>query len=155
MMVAAEGSTIDRDMDVHDKATRSYNMSRIRSRDTGPELRLRRLLWASGMRGYRLHKALPGKPDLVFSRARVAVFIDGCFWHGCPECGDGRAPSSNTGYWSSKREMNQERDRRRTHELEELGWTVLRLWEHRVTKDTAKCVSEISRAVRRVKRRAN
>src|ERR1700741_2088208 len=92
MRTSAEGSTIGREtfrMDVHDKATRSFNMSRIRSRDTKPELRLRQMLWARGLRGYRLHKKLPGKPDIVYSRAKVAIFIDGCFWHGCPKCGDG------------------------------------------------------------------
>lgn len=132
-------------MDVHDKATRSFNMSRIRSRDTKPELLLRRLLWAAGLRGYRLHKNLPGKPDIVYSRAKVAVFVDGCFWHGCPSCGDGRSPSSNKLYWNAKRKMNQERDERRTRELESLGWTVLRLWEHQVTKDTESCADEIGR----------
>jgi len=128
-------------------------MSRIRSRDTTPELCLRRLLWATGLRGYRLHKSLPGKPDIVYSRAKVAIFVDGCFWHGCPECGDGRAPSSNTLYWNAKRKMNQERDRRRTHELESLGWTVVRFWEHRVTKNAAKCVVQIKRLVSRNLRR--
>ena len=104
-------------MDVHDKRTRSYNMSQIRSRDTKPEIRLRTFLWASNLRGYRLHSKLPGRPDIVFSRKKLAVFIDGCFWHGCPKCGDGRAPVSNTSYWSTKRMMNQQRDKRRTREL--------------------------------------
>lgn len=134
-------------MDVHDKGTRSFNMSRIRSRDTKPELRLRRMLWACGLRGYRLHKGLPGKPDIVFSRVRLAIFVDGCFWHGCPECGDGRAPSSNTGYWTAKRKANQERDVRRTRDLEAMGWRVLRLWEHRVIKDVNGCVSVIEHLV--------
>lgn len=134
-------------MDVHDKETRSFNMSQIRSRDTRPELRLRRLLWACGLRGYRLHRALPGKPDLVYSRARLAIFIDGCFWHGCPECGDGRAPSSNTGYWNAKRKANQERDARRTRELEAMGWTVVRFWEHQITKTPDACVAVVERLV--------
>jgi DNA mismatch endonuclease (patch repair protein) len=134
-------------MDVHDRKTRSFNMSRIRSRDTRPELRLRRLLWACGLRGYRLHRKLPGKPDIVYSRARLAIFVDGCFWHGCPECGDGRAPVSNTGYWSAKRKANQERDARRTRELEMMGWRVVRLWEHQVTKEAEACVLLIKRLV--------
>jgi DNA mismatch endonuclease, patch repair protein len=134
-------------MDVHDRETRSFNMSRIRSRDTKPEIRLRRLLWACGLRGYRLHKKLPGKPDIVYSRVRLAIFIDGCFWHGCTECGDGRTPSSNTSYWSAKRKMNQERDVRRTRELEQMGWRVVRLWEHQVTKEAESCVVLIERLV--------
>jgi DNA mismatch endonuclease, patch repair protein len=137
-------------MDVHDKPTRSYNMSRIRSRDTKPEIRLRKLLWLCGLRGYRLHAALPGKPDLVYTRKRVAIFIDGCFWHGCPSCGDGRPPSSNTGYWSEKLRKNQERDARRTRELEQMGWTVLRLWEHEVFKQAEECLVRIERLVRAV-----
>lgn len=130
-------------MDVHDKATRSYNMSRIRSRGTKPEIRLRKLLWLCGLRGYRLRTKLPGKPDLVFSRARLAVFVDGCFWHGCPTCGDGRAPSSNKEYWDAKRARNKERDCRRTSELEGMGWTVIRLWEHEVMKAPDTCVARI------------
>jgi DNA mismatch endonuclease (patch repair protein) len=134
-------------MDVHDKETRSFNMSRIRSRDTKPEIRLRRYLWACRLRGYRLHSKLPGKPDIVFSRKKLAVFIDGCFWHGCPECGDGRAPASNTGYWSAKRAGNRARDERRTRELQQMGWTVLRLWEHEVFKKTEECVLRIEAAL--------
>ena len=136
-------------MDVHDKATRSYNMSRIRSRDTKPEIRLRKLLWLCGHRGYRIHSSLPGKPDIVFSRAKLAIFIDGCFWHGCPECGDGRAPSSNTGYWSTKRQMNRERDERRTRELEAMGWTVLRMWEHEVIKKAEEAIARVEALLRR------
>jgi DNA mismatch endonuclease (patch repair protein) len=135
-------------MDVHDKATRSFNMSRIRSRNTKPELRLRQLLWACGLRGYRLHKKLPGKPDIVYSRAKVAIFIDGCFWHGCPKCRDGRAPVTNTGYWDAKRLGNRERDKRRTRELRSMGWRVLRLWEHEVTKKPERCLARIMRLLR-------
>ncbi|MGH9424054.1 MAG: very short patch repair endonuclease [Thermoanaerobaculia bacterium] len=136
-------------MDVHDKSTRSFNMSRIRSRDTVPELRLRRFAWASGLRGYRVKTKLPGKPDMVFSKVRVAVFVDGCFWHSCPDCNDGRAPKSNLTYWSAKRRMNCERDLRQTKALEQDGWIVLRFWEHIVLKKTAACVKVIERAVRK------
>lgn len=134
-------------MDVHDKATRSYNMSRIRSRDTKPEVRFRKLLWLCGMRGYRLHSKLPGRPDLAFSRKKVAIFVDGCFWHGCSECSDGRAPTTNTGYWSAKRATNQERDQRRTRELEAMGWLVLRFWEHEILADAESCVGKVMEAL--------
>jgi len=136
-------------MDVHDKSTRSFNMSRIRSRDTKPEMRLRKLVWASGLRGYRTTTELPGKPDLAFTRLRIAVFVDGCFWHVCPECSDGRAPKSNTTYWTEKRRMNSERDVRQTRELRRRGWIVLRFWEHHVLKDGAGCVKIIARAIRK------
>jgi DNA mismatch endonuclease, patch repair protein len=142
-------------MDVHDKSTRSFNMSRIRSRDTKPELRLRKMVWASGLRGYRTKTSLPGRPDLSFTKLRVAVFVDGCFWHACPECNDGRAPKSNTSYWTEKRRMNSERDVRQTRELTQAGWIVLRFWEHRVLKDTAGCVRIIKRAIRNQKKRLN
>jgi DNA mismatch endonuclease Vsr len=139
-------------MDVHDKATRSFNMSRIRSRDTKPELRLRKLLWELGLRGYRVHSKLPGKPDVAWSRGRVAIFVDGCFWHGCATCGDGRAPSSNTGYWDAKRRMNRQRDTRRTRELETMGWKVLRLWEHEVLKETLKSAKRVAKLLRQARR---
>lgn len=82
---------------------------------------------------------------MIYSRARLVIFVDGCFWHGCPECGDGRSPSSNTGYWSAKRRANRERDARRTRELEAAGWRVVRLWEHQVMKAPETCVLIIER----------
>lgn len=105
-------------------------MARIRSRDTKPELQVRRFLHAEGLR-FRLHrKDLPGKPDLVFPRRRLCVFVDGCFWHGCPSCVDGtRAVKSNSAYWVGKIHGNQERDRRHDKELAAQGWQVLRIWE--------------------------
>ena len=139
-------------MDVHDKATRSYNMSRIGSRDTKPELRLRKLLWARGLRGYRVHSKLPGRPDLAWSRGRVAIFVDGCFWHGCPSCSDGRTPTSNTSYWNSKRRMNKLRDAKRTRDLEAMGWRVLRLWEHEVLKETVKSAKRVEKVLSRARR---
>lgn len=126
-------------MDVHDKATRSFNMSRIRATNTKPEIILRKLLWLCGLRGYRLHSRLPGKPDIAFGKRRVAIFVDGCFWHSCPHCSDGRAPKSNTSYWTEKRRMNRERDARNTSKLEADGWTVIRFWEHEVNSDPVGC----------------
>lgn len=102
-------------------------------RDTGPEMALRRELHGMGVR-YRLgHRIeLPGrravKPDLTWREARVAVFVDGCFWHQCPD--HGRAPKSNLDYWVPKLARNVERDQAQTAALHALGWKVLRLWEH-------------------------
>lgn len=135
--------------DVHSKEIRSFNMSRIRARHTKPEIALRRELSARGVRGYRIHASLPGKPDLVFGPARVAVFIDGCFWHACPECGDGHLPKSNLNYWARKIEGNRERDLARTAQLRKAGWLVLRFWEHRVLKETSKTANKIANVVRR------
>lgn len=102
-----------------------------RGRDTGPELVVRRALHARGLR-YRVDHPLAfdrrRRADIVFIRAKVAVFIDGCFWHGCPE--HGTTPRTNTEFWRAKIERNRARDRDTTERLEALGWVVLRFWEH-------------------------
>lgn len=103
-------------------------MQRLGRKDTQPELALRRALHRRGIR-YRLHpKDLPGRPDIVLVRIRTAVFVDGCFWHGCPE--HAVAPKSNARWWREKLDANVARDRRKDVQLEELGWTVLHVWEH-------------------------
>lgn len=135
-------------MDKISKGRRSYNMSRIRSRDTRIELALRRALWARELRGYRVHPSgLPGKPDVVFTRWRVAVFVDGCFWHACEECFV--APSSNTSYWRPKIERNVERDREVDTTLAQAGWTVVRVWEHEIERDLSGAVDAIAAALGR------
>jgi DNA mismatch endonuclease, patch repair protein len=114
--------------DVLTPEQRRLNMSRIRGRDTKPELLLRRGLHARGLR-FRLHrKDLPGCPDLVFPRFCVAVFIHGCFWHG-HECPMFKWPGTRTGFWRRKIEGNIERDRRAQTALAENGWRVLVIWE--------------------------
>lgn len=108
---------------------RSLHMAKIRSKDTKPELRVRRVLHAAGFR-YRLHDPkLPGKPDLVFSGKRKAIFVHGCFWHG-HECPVGRRlPKTNTAFWAAKRQRNKNRDQEQVEKLELLGWQVLVIWE--------------------------
>lgn len=132
-------------------AARSAVMSSIRSQDTKPELHLRRALWRIGARGYRLeNRILPGRPDLVFARPRVAVFVDGCFWHGCPShC---RLPASNAEYWTRKIARNVARDSSTTARLANLGWSVLRVWEH---DDPAVAAAKVATAVRSAKHRAS
>ncbi|WP_264000464.1 very short patch repair endonuclease [Mycolicibacillus trivialis] len=111
---------------------RSRNMAAIRRRDTKPEVELRSILHRNG---HRFRKDYPVRacgrlirPDIVFTKHRVAVFVDGCFWHCCPE--HGREPSVNIDYWSAKLSGNSERDRLQTAALKAEGWTVLRFWEH-------------------------
>jgi DNA mismatch endonuclease (patch repair protein) len=116
-------------------------MSRIRGTDTAPELRLRKALWAAGLR-YRLGvRTSVGRPDIVMARHRIAIFIDGCFWHGCPD--HYVRPRSSDRFWSKKLLTNFERDHRQTAELERSGWHVIRIWEHEVFE-------RLSDAVRRI-----
>jgi DNA mismatch endonuclease, patch repair protein len=126
---------------------RSLNMSRIRSRDTSPELAVRRALYKAGLR-FRLHvRTLPGKPDLVFSSRRACVFVHGCFWHGCPNCVDGtRKVKSNRAYWSAKIEGNRRRDARHVASLRAAGWAVFVIWECQV-RETAR----LNRLARKIK----
>ncbi|HVW83616.1 MAG TPA: very short patch repair endonuclease [Bryobacteraceae bacterium] len=115
--------------DVLTPEQRSFNMSRIRGRDTKPEMRVRRILHAAGLR-YRLQgKHLPGKPDLVFTRAHAVVFVHGCFWH-MHRCKYGKpAPATNKDFWAEKRRSNVERDKRNRAELQAQGWRVFEIWE--------------------------
>lgn len=109
-------------------AERSERMSRIRHKDTKPELLVRKAVWAAGYR-YRLHaKDLPGKPDLVFPSLRTVVFVHGCYWHG-HHCQKGRVPGGNSSFWKAKFEANKARDLRARARLRRLGWSVLTVWE--------------------------
>ena len=115
-------------MDVHTVAQRSHNMRRIRSKDTKPELVIRRAIHALGLR-YRLHQRdLPGRPDLVFSSRRAIVFIHGCFWHG-HGCSRSALPATRRVFWSGKIFDNQSRDARVLADLRAAGWRVLTVWE--------------------------
>jgi DNA mismatch endonuclease (patch repair protein) len=110
-------------------------MAKIRSKNTKPEIMLRRMLHRDGLR-YRLHdRRLPGKPDLVFAGRRKVIFVNGCFWHGhdCPV--GSRLPKSNTEFWTDKRLRNQERDARQRIQLLDQGWSYLDVWECEVLAD--------------------
>lgn len=112
-------------------AQRSENMRRIKSKNTKPEVFVRRLVYEMGYR-YRIHwKDLPGKPDLAFIGKRKAIFVHGCFWHGhdAVDCRDGRAPKSNEDYWTPKLTRNKERDVAHLAALRTGGWDVLTIWD--------------------------
>ncbi len=131
-------------MDVVDKVKRSAVMRAVKSKDTGVEMVVRRLLHAAGFR-YRLHrKDLPGKPDLVFVSRRKVLFIHGCFWHQHPGCRAADRPSSNTVYWNAKLERNQARDAKNVRELEAAGWRVGIVWECQ-TRDKAALLTDLTR----------
>lgn len=115
--------------DIWSPQKRSEVMSRIRG--TGnrtTELRLAALFRALGITGWRRHQTLPGRPDFVFRKLRLAVFVDGCFWHGCPA--HGTRPRANARFWRTKLERNRTRDREVGRELRRRGWRVVRIWEH-------------------------
>ena len=115
--------------DVHDKATRSYNMSRIKNKNTKPEMLVRKFLFANGFR-YRINdKKLPGKPDIVLPKYKTVIFVNGCFWHGHENCKYFKLPRTRTEWWKNKIEKNKENDLRKHSQLVELGYKVLIVWE--------------------------
>lgn len=115
--------------DVHDPATRSYNMSRIKGKNTKPEVLVRKFLFAQGFR-FRLHdKKLPGTPDIVLPKYKTAIFVNGCFWHGHQECKYFVLPKSNTQFWNDKIAKNVKKDIINQIRLVEMGWKVILVWE--------------------------
>lgn len=128
--------------DVHSKATRSYNMSKIRSKNTKPELVVRRFLFNSGYR-YRLHaKKLPGKPDIVLPKYKTVIFVHGCFWHGHAECKYFVVPKTRTEWWLNKISTNKNNDSKSEIALKESGWKVINLWECEI-KSASKAIDRL------------
>lgn len=124
------------------KEGRSRNMAAIRSKNTKPEIALRMALRQLGYSGYRLHrKDIPGRPDIAFVGRRVAVFVDGAYWHGHP---DHWHPESASEYWMTKITRNQERDRAANEKLVSQGWQVIRLWDFEVLADPLGCAEEVA-----------
>lgn len=132
--------------DILTKKQRSYNMTRIKSKNTGPELALRKMLSQNKISGYRLHYKIFGKPDLVFPRKKLAVFIDGCFWHKCPFCFV--KPASRLKFWEKKIKNNVERDKQVNKSLKKNGWKILRIWEHELRKNPEMIYKKIVRKLK-------
>ena len=127
---------------------RSRVMSRVRGRNTGAEMYVRRTIWAEGFR-YRLHvKKLPGTPDLALAKYRLAVFVHGCFWHQHDDCPRSKRPSSNREYWDKKLDGNAARDARHRDQLEKLGWAVATIWECNLKSDTESLLEQLRRVRR-------
>lgn len=121
--------------DVHDKETRSYNMSRIKGKDTKPELLVRKYLFSQGFR-YRLHdKKLPGKPDIILPKYRTVIFVHGCFWHGHEGCKYFVVPKTRTDWWLEKINNNIVHDKKMDADLDEKGWIVKTIWECELKPD--------------------
>ena len=129
-------------MDTLTKEKRSWNMSRIKSKDTAPEMQVRSALHHAGYR-FRLHvKDLPGKPDIVLPKYKTVIFVHGCFWHRHKGCSNATMPSTNQEFWKEKFKRNVDRDKREQAELKKLGWNVIVVWECEVDK-IANITSEI------------
>lgn len=128
-------------VDVFDEATRSRVMARVGQKDTAPETALRKALHSSGLRGYRLHRRdVPGTPDLAWLGLKVAVFVDGAFWHGHPSAFK-RGQSGR--FWDEKIAKNMRRDRQIDQRLAADGWKVVRLWDFEIERDLSKCVERV------------
>lgn len=121
-------------MDVHTKETRSYNMSRIRNKNTKPEELVRKYLFRRGLRYRKNVKKLPGCPDIVLSRYNVVVFVNGCFWHVHEGCKYFKWPQNNKEFWETKLSGNKKRDAENISKLKQLGWRVLVVWECELKK---------------------
>ena len=135
--------------DVHTPEQRSRNMSRVRSSgNRTTELLMIRLLKTSKVNGWRRHYSVFGNPDLVFPKRRIAVFIDGCFWHGCRR-GCRSIPATNADFWMAKIAINKQRDRLVNKTLRRAGWTVLRFWEHELRMSPRRVVGRVRFALER------
>jgi len=134
-------------MDIWSKEKRSIVMSKIRSKNTKPEIIIRKALFAKGYR-YRLHsKLLPGKPDIILPKYTTAIFVQGCFWHYHENCREGRIPSSNSKFWIEKLSKNVERDLKQQRALIELGWNVLIVWECEIEKQIDQVIEKIGKLI--------
>ena len=121
-------------MDVHNKETRSYNMSRIKGRKTKPEELIAKYLFSQGFRYRRNVKKLPGTPDIVLKKYKTVIFVNGCFWHMHEGCKYFVWPKDNSEFWKNKLLANKERDEKEKKEIEELGWKVIVVWECQLKK---------------------
>jgi DNA mismatch endonuclease Vsr len=135
-------------MDNHTPEQRHENMAAIRCKDTGIEVKLRKELWSRGLRYRKNCRDLPGKPDIVFKGAKVAVFCDSEFWHGKDWETRKEQIHSNRDYWIPKIERNIERDSEVNSQLSEMGWTVLRFWGKEIEKNVSGCADKIERCVK-------
>ena len=128
-------------------AGRSKQMAAVPGKNNkSTEQRLRFALVSAGVRGWTLHaNHIPGRPDFFFEEQRLVVFVDGCFWHGCSQCG--HVPKKRSRFWKAKLQRNQQRDRKTSALLRRRGFRVLRFWEHELSDDVSRCVSTVRRRI--------
>jgi DNA mismatch endonuclease (patch repair protein) len=128
---------------IPEKESISRLMSANKAKNTKPELILRNGLWSLGIRGYRLDwKKVPGRPDIAFPKRKIAIFVNGCFWHRCKICSPS-TPRTNPEYWNQKFNRNIERDKRTAIQLAELGWKVIIVWECELKKDCKRVLKKV------------
>jgi len=134
--------------DVHNKATRSYNMSWIKSKDTKPEILVRKFLFAHGYR-YKLHdKNLPGKPDIVLPKYKTVIFINGCFWHGHRKCKYAKLPETRKEFWTKKIDRNKQLDFINKKTLRKLKWNVIEVWQCQLKKKEKKVLEALNEKIK-------
>ncbi len=129
------------------KEKRSWNMSRIKGKDTGIEVAVRKRLFSYGYRYRKNDKKLPGKPDIVFPKYKTVVFIHGCFWHLHQGCKNARLPKTNTIFWEKKLKHNVDNDIKNQTLLESMGWKVITIWECEIEQDIEASVQKITNAL--------
>lgn len=135
--------------DVHTPEVRSFNMSRVKAKNTKPEELVRKYLFAAGLRYRKNDNRLPGKPDIVLPKYRTVVFVNGCFWHGHEGCKYFKWPQSNREFWEQKIRGNQERDDRKIRELQQLGWHVITVWECSLKSSSESALMELLSEIKR------
>ncbi len=129
-------------------ALTSRIMSSIRGKDTKPEISLRKALWGRGHKGYRLHWSnIPGRPDIAFPGKKIAIFVNGCYWHQCPYCKPA-SPKSHRKFWKEKFEKNKKRDKIKNKQLRNCGWHVRTVWECQIKRDVGNVVSRVEDILR-------
>ena len=136
------------DMDVHSKEVRSYNMSRIKGKDTKPEETVRKYLFSQGFRYRKNDKKLPGTPDIVLPKYKTVIFVNGCFWHGHKGCKYFVWPKNNAEFWHKKIRDNILRDQRKVQALDLLGWKVIVVWECKIKSDKENTLKNLMKEIK-------
>ena len=136
------------DMDVHSKEVRSYNMSRIKGKDTKPEETVRKYLFSQGFRYRKNDKRLPGTPDIVLPKYKTVIFVNGCFWHGHKGCKYFVWPKNNAEFWHKKIRDNILRDQRKVQALDSLGWKVIVVWECKIKSDKENTLENLMKEIK-------
>jgi len=137
-------------VDVHSKKVRSYNMSRIRARNTKPEIQVRKFLYSNGLRFRLFNKGLPGTPDIILPEFKSVIFVHGCFWHFHKKCNEGRIPSSNSKFWEEILERNVKKDANNIKALKKDSWRVFVIWECEIEKQFEKTFKRIVKNIEKI-----